>query len=134
MNRPNKLNGLRHLALVVENLEACEAFYIDVLGMNVLRRANANLIYLTCGNDNLSLSRGTPSTIKPQPLDHFGFLVVSKEKLDEWHQYLLSSGAPMLDTPHDHQDGARSFHVKDPAGNVIQLIYHPDISEQKFTH
>ncbi|MCA4042262.1 VOC family protein, partial [Pseudomonas aeruginosa] len=55
--RPSRLNGLRHLALLVPNLEECERFYIDVLGMEVLNRANEDLVYLTCGNDNLSLGR-----------------------------------------------------------------------------
>ena len=53
--RPSRLNGLRHLALLVPNLEECERFYVDVLGMEVLNRANEDLVYLTCGNDNLSL-------------------------------------------------------------------------------
>lgn len=55
--RPGRLNGLRHLALLVPNLEECERFYVDVLGMEVLHRANEDLVYLTCGNDNLSLGR-----------------------------------------------------------------------------
>lgn len=38
--RPGRLNGLRHLALLVPNLEECERFYVDVLGMEVLNRAN----------------------------------------------------------------------------------------------
>ena len=40
---------------------------------------------------------------------------------------------PVMDEPHDHADGARSFHIKDPAGNVIQPIYHPAISAQQFS-
>ena len=61
--RPSRLNGLRHLALLVPNLEECERFYVDVLGMEVLNRANEDLVYLTCGNDNLSLGRAhAPAT------------------------------------------------------------------------
>ncbi|HEX7028333.1 MAG TPA: VOC family protein, partial [Gammaproteobacteria bacterium] len=29
-------------------------------------------------------------------------------------------------------DGARSFYIKDPDGNIVQLIYHPPISGQVF--
>lgn len=57
--RPGRLNGLRHLALLVPNLEECERFYVDVLGMEVLNRANEDLVYLTCGNDNLSLDEAS---------------------------------------------------------------------------
>lgn len=133
MQRPAALNGLRHLALVVPNLEECEAFYVSILGMQIMRRANENLIYLTCGNDNLSLGRlrnGDKSGT--QYLDHFGFVVDTKEQLEQWFLYLQHKQVKLLDRPHDHSDGARSFHCEDPAGNVIQPIYHPAISGQRF--
>ncbi len=65
--RPGRLNGLRHLALLVPNLEECERFYVDVLGMAVLNRANEDLVYLTCGNDNLSLGAASvpPTGCRP---------------------------------------------------------------------
>lgn len=134
--RPKPLNGLRHLALVVENFEDCERFYVDVLGMELMRRANENLVYLTLGNDNLSLGRAKPGDPKPsgrRPLDHFGFIVDTKEELQAWYDYLEAEGVEMMDKPHDHGDGARSFHVKDPAGNVIQPLYHPAVSGQTFS-
>ncbi|TLK75678.1 VOC family protein, partial [Pseudomonas aeruginosa] len=43
--RPSRLNRLRHHALLVPNLEECERFYVDVLGMEVLNRANEPLGY-----------------------------------------------------------------------------------------
>ena len=133
--RPAPFRGIRHIAFRVKNLEECETFYIDVMGMELLYRANDNLVYLTCGNDNLSLARA-----KEQPkeskdggvFDHYGFIVESKASLDAWHDYFKSIDVPLLDQPHDHADGARSFHLKDPAGNVIQPIYHPAISAQQF--
>ena len=95
-DRPSPLNGLRHLALVVPNLEECERFYVDVLGMQVLRRASKDLVYLTCGNDNLSLGRlrdGERSGT--QYLDHFGFVVDSKEELQQWYEYLQAQGVEL---------------------------------------
>lgn len=133
-NRPAPFNGLRHLALVVPNLEECERFYVDIIGMEVMRRASANLVYLTLGNDNLSLGRsrhGERSGV--QYLDHFGFIVDTKEQLQEWYEFMRAEGVNVLDHPHDHGDGARSFHCTDPAGNVIQPIYHPAISGQRFS-
>ncbi|HLW04418.1 MAG TPA: VOC family protein [Azoarcus sp.] len=133
-NRPAPFNGLRHLALVVPNLEECERFYVDIIGMEVLRRASPNLVYLTLGNDNLSLGRnreGERSGV--QYLDHFGFVVDTKEQLQEWYDFMKAKDVNVLDVPHDHADGARSFHCTDPAGNVIQPIYHPAISGQRFS-
>jgi catechol-2,3-dioxygenase len=103
------------------------------MGMEILYRANENLVYLTCGNDNLSLARATSDPEEGGVFDHYGFIVESRESLDAWHAYFTSIDVPVIDQPHDHADGARSFHIKDPAGNIIQPIYHPAISEQKFT-
>lgn len=133
--RPKQLNGLRHLALLVSNLEECERFYVELLGMKVLLRAHEDLVYLTLGNDNLSLRRlkgNQPEPNGTQMLDHFGFIVDSKDELDQWHDYLSEQGVTMKSPPHDHSlDGARSFYCLDPAGNSVQPLYHPAISGQK---
>lgn len=130
--RPGRLNGLRHLALLVSNLEACERFYVDILGMQVLHRANEDLVYLTCGNDNLSLGRAVVPSSGEQAVDHYGFIVDSIEELHAWHQYLSAQGVTLLDQPFAHGDGAYSFHLLDPAGNKVQPIYHPAVSRQRF--
>jgi len=132
--RPTPLRGIRHIAFAVSNLEECEKFYTDIMGMSLLNRANENLVYLTCGNDNLSLSRTKSTPEKGGCLDHYGFIVETKQDLDDWFAFMTNSGVDVMDKPHDHADGARSFHCKDPAGNVIQPIYHPAISSQQFTN
>ena len=130
--RPSRLNGLRHLAILVPNLEACERFYVDILGMEVLHRANEDLVYLTCGNDNLSLGRAFVPSSGEQAVDHYGFVVDSIDELHAWHAYLKECGVTLLDTPFAHGDGTWSFHLLDPAGNKVQSIYHPAISGQRF--
>lgn len=130
--RPPAFRGIRHVAFRVKNLEECEKFYTDVMGMTLLYRANENLVYLTCGNDNLSLARAKSDPKDGGVFDHYGFIVESKDSLDAWYSYFKSIDVPVIDRPHDHADGARSFHIKDPAGNIIQPIYHPAISAQNF--
>ena len=131
--RPNPFNGLRHLAIEVPQYEECITFYTEVLGMKVLRKASDNLIYLGCGNDVLSLGRIKKEDNGPAGyVDHYGFIVDSKDDLHDWFDFLKAQGVPVLDEPHDHSDGARSFHIKDPAGNVIQPLYHPAVSGQTF--
>jgi catechol 2,3-dioxygenase-like lactoylglutathione lyase family enzyme len=134
-DRPGLLNGLRHLALVVPNLEECERFYVEMLGMRVLHRAHADLVYLTCGNDNLSLGRLKPGehAAGTQLMDHLGFIVDTKQQLDAWYDYLEEKGVPIVNGPHDHKDGARSFYCLDPAGNKVQPLYHPAVSGQRFS-
>lgn len=132
MQRPAPLNGMRHIALQVQDLEACERFYVEILGMRVLRRAHADLVYLTLGNDNLSLGRAKGATgADPQRVDHFGFVVDRPEEVDAWHAYLLAQGVEVVRGPHDHADGGRSLYCLDPDGNCIQPLYHPSVSGQR---
>jgi catechol 2,3-dioxygenase-like lactoylglutathione lyase family enzyme len=57
MQRPAKTLGMRHVALNVSDLEACEQFYVGLLGMTVEWRPDTDNVYLTSGNDNLALHR-----------------------------------------------------------------------------
>ena len=57
MNRPPATIGMRHVALFVPDLEACEHFYVDLLGMKVEWRPDPDNVYLTSGQDNLALHR-----------------------------------------------------------------------------
>lgn len=130
MTRPPATAGLRHVALNVRDLEACERFYTELLGMRVEWRPDADNVYLTGGKDNLALHRAA-SAIDPgaaQRLDHIGFILNEIGDVDAWHEFLRLNGVKILKEPRTHRDGARSFYCQDPDGNVVQLIYHPPLS------
>lgn len=131
MQRPDTTITLRHLALCVQDLSACEAFYVDVLGMKVEWRPDEDNIYLTSGYDNLALHKA-PSGFQPgdQRLDHMGFIVNEPADVDAWYEYMVSCNVPIMKTIKTHRDGARSFYCADPDGNVVQIIYHPPIAGQ----
>ena len=50
-------SGMHHVALHVIDLEACENFYVSLLGMQVEWRPDADSVYLCSGSDNLALHR-----------------------------------------------------------------------------
>lgn len=127
--KPKPTSGLRHVALYVKNLEACEGFYVDLIGMKVEWRPDKDNLYLCSGNDNLALHR-TLLEMDPeaQRLDHIGFILDEIEQVDVWYEYLCNEGVEIRNAPRTHRDGARSFYCFDPAGTVVQLIYHPPIS------
>lgn len=130
--RPPATAGLRHVALNVKDLEACERFYTDLLGMRVEWRPDADNVYLTGGNDNLALHRAA-SAIDPeaqQRLDHIGFIVNEIGEVDVWFEFLRTKGVKILKEPKTHRDGARSFYCQDPAGNTVQMIYHPPLAKK----
>jgi len=130
MNRPNPTSGMRHLALYVENLPQVEKFYTGLLGMAVEWRPDDGNVYLTSGNDNLALHQAKQS-LAPQAqqvLDHLGFILATPDDVDDWYAFLDANKVEMRTQPKTHRDGARSFYCYDPAGNTVQMIYHPPIS------
>jgi catechol 2,3-dioxygenase-like lactoylglutathione lyase family enzyme len=132
MLRPPATVGLRHIALNTKNLEACEHFYVDLLGMRVEWRPDPDNVYLTNGGDNLALHRTSGEFAAPakQRLDHIGFILAEMAQVDRWHDFLRANGVAIVKEPITHRDGARSFYCRDPDGNVVQLIYHPPISNK----
>ena len=129
MNRPEGLSGLRHVALWVEDLDACERFYCDLLGMQVEWRPDADNLYLTGGTDNLALHRAKAAfAADGQRLDHIGFIVREAHFVDEWCEFLKENGVKIAQAPKTHRDGARSFYCRDPDGNLVQFIHHPPIA------
>jgi catechol 2,3-dioxygenase-like lactoylglutathione lyase family enzyme len=126
--------GMRHVALYVRDLAACERFYVDLLGMRVEWRPDPANIYLTSGSDNLALHQaqaGGERQETQQRLDHIGFFQRTPEDVDLWFEYLQANGVRMRTAPRTHRDGARSFYCYDPDGTCIQIIYHPPIAQSE---
>jgi len=130
---PAATAGLRHVALFVDNLEQVLEFYVGLLGMRIEWQPDADNFYLTSGNDNLALHRRTefknmPLDAASQRLDHIGFVIDDIEHVSKWFSFLQTNGVKMRSEVKTHRDGARSFYCLDPAGTVVQIIYHPPIS------
>ncbi|HED17397.1 MAG TPA: VOC family protein, partial [Gammaproteobacteria bacterium] len=52
MKKPNPTTGMRHVALFVQDMQACEHFYVELLDMKVEWRPDPENVYLSSGNDN----------------------------------------------------------------------------------
>ena len=131
MEQPPSTLGLRHVALYVSQLESCVEFYTQVLGYEIEWQPDPDNVYLRSHGDNLALHR-SPREIDPeqqQRLDHFGIMLKTSDDVDTWYDYLVSKEVEIVAAPKTHRDGARSFYIKDPSGNVLQMIYHPSISD-----
>ncbi|MCI0504508.1 MAG: VOC family protein [Gammaproteobacteria bacterium] len=129
MKRPNPTAGMRHVALNVRNVEACERFYVDLLGMQVEWRPDPDNVYLTSGYDNLAIHRTSEEIRGGQALDHIGFILHHSDDVDAWYEYLKANNVTIKKEPKTHRDGARSFYCLDPEGVTVQMIYHPPLAK-----
>jgi catechol 2,3-dioxygenase-like lactoylglutathione lyase family enzyme len=130
--------GLRHLALRVIDLNRSRLFYERFLGMKAVWEPDPENVYLSSGADNLALhqipasERDRYQAGSGQFLDHFGVIVESREIVDEMFADVeregVRYGAVIAKPPKLHRDGSYSFYFTDPDGNVIQVLYEPDIS------
>ena len=132
MNQPNPHLGLRHVALYIRNLEACEQFYVNILGFKLDWKPDVDNIYLSSGSDNLALHRAKPdfNPSKDQHLDHMGLFLKEKTDVDAWFEFLKANHVKIMKEPKDHRDGTRSFYCADPDGNIVQLIWVPELTHR----
>lgn len=126
--KPSPTSGMRHIALNVKNISACEHFYVDLLGMKVEWRPDPDNLYLTSGNDNLALHKSEFDCNGRQILDHIGFILNHIDDVDAWCEFLKQHQIQIVKQPRTHRDGARSFYCLDPEGVTVQMIYHPPLS------
>jgi catechol 2,3-dioxygenase-like lactoylglutathione lyase family enzyme len=124
--------GIRHVALNVRDVQKSIEFYSNILGMKLEWMPDPENAYLTSGQDNLALHK-LPVGIEPgknQLVHHIGIVVRRLEDVDKWADRLRNQGVSLAQEPKTHRDGARSFYFHDPDGLLIQLIYHPPISDK----
>ena len=114
---------LSHVALAVNNLEACEKFY-NLLGMETELKT-ADYIYLTKNGDNLSLHKVSHAFIEHQRLEHIGFAVDSIEAVDKLYQAAQQHKLMIISEPKTFGIGTRSFSAQDPDGIEVEFTYHP---------
>jgi catechol 2,3-dioxygenase-like lactoylglutathione lyase family enzyme len=53
------------------------------------------------------------------------------EDVDLMASRVVARGIHLEQPVKTHRDGARSFYFRDPDGLLIQLLYHPPISEKE---
>lgn len=130
MNAPAHLLGVLETGLYVDDLGAAEQFYHDVLGLEVLFRAEGRHVFFRCGTGvvlvfNPEATRdGDVLTHGAEGPGHVAF-AVPHDDLDGWKVHLKGHGVD-IETDKTWPNGGRSLYVRDPAGNSIELAT-PDL-------
>lgn len=123
-----KHRGLRHLALKVSDVERATQFYSRVFGMRLTWQPDPDNAYLSSGCDNLALHRGNHGDADAQVLEHLGFIAASIADVEASWAWAQIEHLDIAHPLKHHRDGSVSFYIRDPDGNVIQLLYEPGIS------
>jgi catechol 2,3-dioxygenase-like lactoylglutathione lyase family enzyme len=128
------IRGLRHLALKVTDLARARKFYEELFGMKVVWEPDPENVYLSSGPDNLALHQIPAADVAryrsagDQRLDHLGFIMDSTASVDRLLKQAERFGATIVKPAKQHRDGSYSFYMTDPDGNVVQVLYEPNIS------
>lgn len=120
------VQGVLETALYVDDLEAAETFYRDVLGLEVFASAIPRHVFLRCGNAMLllfkpdeALKGGDVPVHGARGPQHVCFRVKEAE-LDQWAAHLHQHGVAS-EMDHRWPGGGRSLYFRDPAGNSVEL-------------
>jgi len=125
------LPALHHLAIQCADLAACERFYVEVLGLPVLRRWPAEgggdrSVWLSLGGGAfLALERAARSPRpaawrSPEAGLHLVALRIEAAERAAWEARLAAAGVPVIDR------SAFTLYLRDPEGNRIGLSHHPE--------
>ncbi len=124
--------GLRHLALNVSDVARAKEFYARVFGMRTVWEPDPDNVYLSSGCDNLALHRAPRHVGGAQSLDHLGFIVATVAEVESAWQWAQENRLDVVHPLKHHRDNSVSFYIRDPDGNVIQILYEPTISPKNF--
>jgi catechol 2,3-dioxygenase-like lactoylglutathione lyase family enzyme len=124
------LEGILETALYAADLDAAEAFYEGILGLEKIARSGNRHVFFRCGPGVL-LIFNPDETVKPPAADalqvpphgtrgegHACFRV-SGENLDAMAASLRTAGVAIESEVHWPQ-GGRSIYFRDPAGNSLE--------------
>ena len=118
-------------ALYADDLDAAEAFYGGVLGLEKITRAGNRHVFYRCGPAVLLIfnpdeteipSTGGPLSVPPHGARGPGHLCFRAEaaELDAWRSR-LEAGGVAIESDMEWPQGGRSIYFRDPSGNSLEF-------------
>ncbi len=127
-----KPSAILESALYVTDLDAAEAFYRDVIGLERIAKVDGRHVFFRCGEGILLLFNAEATRLAP-PSDakmpvpphgtvgqgHLCFAATAAE-IDEWSAALVEAGVA-IEADFEWPSGGRSIYFRDPSGNSIEF-------------
>ena len=118
---------LEVVTLFVEDVEAAKAFYVDVLGTQVIFGDEGSAV-VKLSNLMINLLRvdNAPTLVEPAEVGRpntgaRALYTIRVDDADAAHEELTGRGATFLNGPLDRPWGRRTAAFADPAGNVWEI-------------
>ena len=119
-------------ALYVGDLDAAEAFYAEVLGLERIAKVEGRHVFFRCGSGVLLLFQTDATTAPPAPdaklpvpphgtrgEGHLCF-AASADEIDRW-KVRLETRDIAIEADFEWPQGGRSIYFRDPSGNSLEF-------------
>jgi catechol 2,3-dioxygenase-like lactoylglutathione lyase family enzyme len=126
-----KAGRVLETAVYAEDLDAAEAFYRDILGLELISRGGNRHVFFRAG-DGVLLVFNPEETVIPPAADqlpvpphgargpgHLCF-AANVDETDAWERRLTEAGVA-IESRVDWPNGGRSIYFRDPAGNSLEF-------------
>lgn len=122
-----RVNQIIETCLYVNDLEAAEKFYRDVLGLTPFSKVEGRHVFFRCGGGMLllfnpaqtTLAEGNVPTHGAQGAGHIAF-EMRQEDIPAWREHLRQQGIN-IEAEITWPSGGYSLYFRDPAGNSLEL-------------
>ncbi|GAB4314365.1 MAG: glyoxalase/bleomycin resistance/extradiol dioxygenase family protein [Candidatus Zixiibacteriota bacterium] len=125
------INRVIETCVYCDDLDAAEAFYGGVLGLKRFWRRDGRDLFFAVGDTVLLVfvpgTTAQGGSLPPHGATgstHFA-LQIDPEQYGPWRSHLIQSGIEIEQEHHWPDDGARSLYLRDPCGNLVELITRP---------
>ncbi|MCV0394999.1 MAG: VOC family protein [Rhizobiaceae bacterium] len=119
-------------ALYAEDLDAAEAFYGGVLGLEKIARVGNRHVFFRCGGGVVLIFNPAETIVPPAPDaklpvpphgttgdGHLCF-AASADEIEAWRSHLAGKGVS-IEAEFEWPQGGRSIYFRDPAGNSLEF-------------
>lgn len=118
-------------ALYADDLDAAEAFYTGIMGLEVILRKPGRHVFFRLADSVLLIFRPAATRVSSDP-DRPGHLThgaegpghvcfaARREELEAWEKRFDAAGI-VIEDDFEWPDSARSIYIRDPAGNSLEF-------------